>query len=393
MIKRYTLVGIMLFLMACNTPRKLVLSGEYDWAIEKLVNKLRRNPNKDENVILLERAYFGAQKQDLDRIDFLKKEGNENNWVEIASRYQHIKQRQELIRPLMPLRVGKLSRNTNIQFIDVDNQIINSKQKAAEFYYNSGLQKLQSGGIMNARSAFADFQQVKGYNNASHYPSLDSLLNESHFQGEVFALFKIRNNSNAVLPKDFEMELRKISLQDLNSEWIHFDVNDRLDLKYQYHVVANIKLIDVGPEQWKEKEYEETKLIQDGWDYVLDAKGNVKKDSLGNDIKKPKMKTIRCKIKEVQQTKAATINAVVDYMDLRSKQLIGSYPVKADAVFQNYAAKAIGNQDALSDATRAKLGNQPLPFPTDLQLISQAGQTLKPLIKQVLAEHRNLVQN
>ena len=80
-------------------------------------------------------------------------------------------------------------------------------------------------------------------------------------------------------------------------------------------------------------------------------------------------------------------------MDLRSKQLIGSYPVKADAVFQNYAAKAIGNQDALSDATRAKLGNQPLPFPTDLQLISQAGQTLKPLIKQVLAEHRNLVQN
>ena len=392
-MKKYFTLVLVAFIVACNTPRKLILSGDYDWAIEKLVNKLRRNPNKDENVILLERAYFGAQKSDLDRIDFLKKENNENNWVEIADRYQHIKNRQELLKPLLPLHVAKLNRTCNIQFIDVDNQLINSKNKAAQFYYDEGLRKMQAGGRLNARDAFINFQQAKGYSNYTRFTNLDSLLNESHFQGEVFVLFKMKNNSNAILPKDFESELLKISMQDLNSEWVHYDVNQRQNIRYAYHVVANIKLIDVGPEQWKEKEYEETKQIQDGWDYVLDKKGNVKKDSLGNDIKTPKMKTIRCKIKEVQQTKASTIQALVDYMDLQSNQLLGTFPLKADAVFQNYAAKAIGNQDALSDATRAKLGNQPLPFPTDLQLISQAGQTLKPLIKQVLAEHRNLVQN
>jgi hypothetical protein len=202
----------------------------------------------------------------------------------------------------------------------------------------------------------------------------------------------MRNASDAILPKDFESELLKISVQDLNSEWINFHLNQQEGIKYNFHVVANIKNIEIGPEQWKEKDFEETKQVPDGWQYVLDKKGNVKKDSLGNDIKTPKTKTIKCRIKEIQQTKVASIQTVVDYMSLESNQLLGSFPVKADAVFQNYSAKAFGNTEALIEETKRKLGNQPLPFPTNFQLISQAGETMKPLIKQVLAEHQNLVQ-
>lgn len=392
-MKKTLLLLITVSILACNTPRKLIVSGDYDFAIEKLVKKLRRNANNDDNTLLLERAYLGAQQADLNRIDYLKNEGNENNWVEIATRYQNIKYRQELIRPLLPLKIARLKRDCNIKFIDVDNQIINSRQKASDFYFNAGLQKLHAGGRMNARAAYSNFQKVKSYNYLSRYKNIDSLTSEAHFQGEVFVLFKMRNASDAILPKDFESELLKISVQDLNSEWVNFHINQQEGIKYNYHVVANIKNIEIGPEQWKEKEFEETKQVADGWQYVLDKKGNVKKDSLGNDIKIPKTKTIKCRIKEIQQTKVATINAVVDYMSLEKNQLLGSYPVKADAVFQNYAAKAFGNTEALTEETKRKLGNQPLPFPTNLQLISQAGQTLKPLIKQVLAEHQNIIQN
>ena len=39
--------------------------------------------------------------------------------------------------------------------------------------------------------------------------------------------------------------------------------------------------IEVSPEQIKEREYEDTKEIEDGFEYVLDGNGNVAKDSSG----------------------------------------------------------------------------------------------------------------
>ena len=105
-------------------------------------------------------------------------------------------------------------------------------------------------------------------------------------------LFKIRNLSQQVMPKDFENELLKITLKKLNKQWLNFDTRENQNLYYDYTIYLNIKAIDKTPERIKEIHYDETKRIRDGDEYVLDENGNVKKDSLGNDIKIPKYVTI-----------------------------------------------------------------------------------------------------
>ena len=100
--------------------------------------------------------------------------------------------------------------------------------------------------------------------------------------------------------------------------------------------------------------YTDSKKVEDGWEYVLDAKGNVMKDSLGNDIKTKKYKTISCDVIETVQKKESTIGAVVQFFTANN-ELIQSVPVSSVANFQYISATAIGDLNALSDASRAKL--------------------------------------
>jgi hypothetical protein len=390
-MKKYIWVVLAaIIITGCASPRKLVLTGQYDAAIAVLVKKLSRNATKDENILLLERAYLGGQQQDLERINYLKKENQADNWVEITDHYNSIKRRQALIKPLMPLHLAKANRQSNIQFINIDDQLISSKTKAAEYYYQSGVTSLKQGGRGNARKAFIDFLEAKTYNN-SGLKNLDSLLKLAKKNGITHVLFRMKNATQTIIPADFENELLKISLQELNSEWVSYDVRERAEVKYSYVIVANLKEIIVSPQKYMEREYEETKKIQDGFEYELDSKGNVKKDSLGNDIKHPKYKTIKCLVKEVQQTKSGSINAIVDYLNTETNQLLGSYAASGNSLFENFAAKALGDTNALTEETKKKLGNQPLPFPTDLNIINLAGQTLKPQIKNIIWDKKYLI--
>ena len=73
-----------------------------------------------------------------------------------------------------------------------------------------------------------------------------------------------------------------------------FPVSDNFWTKFYFpedSVVADIEAkliltdVEVGPESVRRENIERSRRIEDGWDYVLDANGNVAKDSTGNDIK------------------------------------------------------------------------------------------------------------
>ena len=138
---------------------------------------------------------------------------------------------------------------------------------------------------------------------------------------------------------------------------------------YAYVILVNIKAIDVSPEALKEVHYTESKEIEDGFTYLLDKNGNVVKDSLGNDIKIPKHKTITCTIVETQQKKTALITGTLDYLNNESNQLMKTDPITAQAFFENYFATASGDLTALSDSTKKKIGNKFIPFPTNPAMI------------------------
>lgn len=390
MIKRSIFYFLMALLFAaCTSSETYMQRGQYDAAINKAKRKLVKKPSKESEAIVLERAFKKANQKDKDYINFLKKEGRPDNWDQIFSVYTRMKNRQNNIRSILPLRIASQNRNAEFEFVDYDNEIIHAKKRAAEYYYANGLRLLQSGDKMNARKAYQEFQRVKKF--YSSYKDVDQKLNEARASGTSYVIYQMVNKSIIPLPKGFEDELTKISLTDLNSQWVVYDVIPNNNINYDYTILVNMKNISVSPEGVKEGAFENTKEIEDGWQYVLDKRGNVQKDTAGNDMKVPKYKTITCRVVETKLYKRAVIAGSLDFIDNRTKQIIKTDPIMAESIFDYSFATAVGSIEALKPEHRAKLNNKPMPFPPTPQMILDAGQTLKNMVKDIIHRNKNVI--
>src|SRR5262249_7881392 len=155
---------------------------------------------------------------------------------------------------------------------------------------------------------------------------------------------KIMNNSGAPLFTELEKQLTTISIGDLNSEWVNFSSENNSSQYYDYSVVVNVQQIIMTPDMKLQPQVNiEKRKIQDGWQYEYDSKGNVKKDSSGNDIRKPKYKTISCMVTEYVEQKTCSLAGSVDYHRTGNNSLLYSYPFNVNEVFEYHWATANGD--------------------------------------------------
>lgn len=362
-------LAVIILMASCTSSKKLLEKGRYDAAIEKAVKKLRKNPNDSDELYVLQEAFKQANLFDTQRIQFLEKEDREANWLEIYFLYSDLKNRQDVIRSL-PSSV-----RNQFTLVNYDEEIIQAKESAAEAMYQQGLDYLKRGDRQSARLAYQEFVRVKEI--YSDYKDVNRLLKESRYAGTNFVLLQVENNSDTILPKDFLAELKKISLADLNSQWVQYESQVDTSKYYDYFVVINIQRIDMSPERVKEQTYTEAKEIQDGMRYVFDRNGNVKKDSLGNDMQVPNMVTISADVKEIRQFKEAVVAGSIAYVNLQNDQLMHTDKLSVNAVFEHFSTGVSGDIRALSKESREKAGSRPVPFPSDEMMLLDARRSVE----------------
>jgi len=373
----YLVFSFLLLSWGCGSTSRLILSGNYDQAIARSINKLKRNRNNEKQIKFLKEAFDKAQERDLDRIEFLKKEGLAGNSVEVFRIYEQIKERQEKIKPLLPLYIDE--KEVSFRLINVDDELIRWKKEAAGFLYESALRLLKNGDKYEARSAYEKLAEVNrifpGYRDVEKY------MNEARNKGMNYVLYLVTNRSANLVPVEFVEELYTLDYARINGAWFTILPEiERHDVEPDHEVAVIIDIVDVGPEQVKEKEWIEKKETEDGFTYAKDERGNFITDSLGNKIKVPKYKEIQCKVIEAHQFKAATFKGKIELRDLRSNQLLDSRPLNVNFVFEHLSYRAEGNIEALSEESRKKLANRPLPFPSDFQMVMDAAREVKPVI-------------
>lgn len=386
MIQRILYLLLILSLLGCISSKKYLQRGQYDKAIEKAVKKLSRKPDKTEEIGVLKKAYHIAMDEDRKRIKELRMTGQPDVYEEIFRIYEDMEARQELVRRLPS---GILNR-IDYQYINFKEEKVNAQRKAAEYLYAHGKKLLRSGSRFDARKAYDEFRRAQ--NIMSNYKNTDQLINEALAKGKTQVLFTMSNNSGTPLPKGFEKELFKISLAGLNSRWINYDTRPVRNKHYHHKINLKIKRIMVSPERVREKEYTETKVVDDGWEYVLDEDGNVKKDSLGNDIKQKKTKEISCRVKENMMEKHTAISGRLEFVKTAGNQVMKTDPITAEWHFEHNYIQTFGDLEALSEKTKKKLGVKPVPFPPSSAMILNAATVLKEVSKDAIYDHRRMFQ-
>ncbi len=370
---------------SCASSSKLLQKGEYDKAIAKAAKILQKKPDKTDEIVTLKKAYSLANSKDIEAIKQLKMSGQPDIFDRVVMYYNKLVHRQEIVERLPDQVLNAIG----FSYTDYSMELIKSKKKAADFFYAHAISLLETGDKIDARQAYNEFARVKDY--FPLYLDVDSKMNKAYISGTNNIIFILNNESRTVLPEDFESELLKISLKKLNRQWLNFDTYIDENIDYDYSVYLTLRKIATSPERVKEVNYKETKEIEDGFDYLLDENGNVKKDSAGNDIKVPKIKIISCHITETQLYKSALVNGTLDFYDNTTNQLIKTQPITSEFIFDYRFATAFGDLNALKIETKQIIELKPVPFPTDFQMIFDTNEDLKSKAKSTISANRKIL--
>ena len=132
-----TLIGIMtmVFFSACTSLEKMVETGHYDQAIVKVAKKISGKKNKKtKDIKILESAFAKIIEEDLTRAANLKESGRASAWDEVFNAYVSIEERQELVRPFLPL-VSKDGYKANFNFANVQTLKNEAADNAIVYHY------------------------------------------------------------------------------------------------------------------------------------------------------------------------------------------------------------------------------------------------------------------
>ena len=380
--------ALIFFLSGCGSSTKQLEKGNYDAAIDIAVKQLRKDPSDTKQISNLDRSYKIVNEQDNERIRFLKMENNPANWDEIYQINKRMNDRQILVRSVLPLELD--GRTINYEYVDYMPEMVAAKRNSADYYYAHGNELMKNQTKDSYRQAYYEFVRAKEY--VGEYEGIDAKISDSKYLGMSRVFVALQNKSIFKFDRDFEESLLSLDLQRLNSEWIEYETRS-LDenTQYDYHINVIVRNIAVGPDQTMQRDTVVKKEVEDGFTYQLDPKGNVMKDTLGNDIKIKKYKTLQCALIETIQTKICRIDGDVEVVQINPNKVIKKEPLGAESGFDHISARALGDIKALSQAQIEKTKSQPLPFPSDMEMVFRCSDALKQAINGAIQNNRRLI--
>lgn len=392
-MKKILLYSVLIVLCSCSGVKRTqeaLNTGNYETAIQKAVNNIAENKNKKSNqpyIAMLEEAFKKNAERELQHIKFLKKDGNPANFEEVYNAYGRLRSIQQRIRPLLPLQVFEENRTAQFNFRDYDGNLITAKGKLSDYLYNNAVSLLEKAAYKaDYRKAYQDLKYLEELN--PNYKDAVLKMDIAYRKGVDYVMVEMNNSTDKVIPVRLEEELLNLNTFGLNNLWTEYHTNKLSNQDYDYLMEVSFQDINISPEQINEKQIIKEKQIKDGFKFVKDRNGNVVKDSLGNKIKIDNFKTVKADFYQFTQFKSAQVTGVVNFTDLRKQQQINQYPLASEFVFEHVYANYDGDKRALDNDLISLLQLARVPFPSNEQMVYDAGEDLKNNLKSILQRQR-----
>ncbi|GAA4282258.1 hypothetical protein GCM10022260_26810 [Gaetbulibacter aestuarii] len=361
---------------------KAVSVGNYDQAISSAIDKLRVNKDKrskSDIIVLLENSYRKATERDLNDIKYLKADTNPETFIKIYDKYVALDNRQERIKPLLPLYVN--NREVNFNFKNYNTNIVAYKNKASDYLYDKAQGLLATNNKLDARDAYNSLNTIQDIN--PNYKNVLQLMDVAHQKGSDFVLVDMVNESGKVIPQRLENDLLNFSNYGLNNFWTVYHSAPEEGVNYSYNMKVGFRQINISPEQIKERQFTKEKQVANGKKELI-KDGKVVKDSLGNAIKVDNYKTVSCTYYEYRQFKSSQVVGNVEYYNLQNNQLVDAFPISSEFVFEHIYATSNGDRRALDTNLIPFLERRAVPFPTEEQMIYDTGEDFKLKLKSII---------
>lgn len=314
------------------------------------------------------------------------KEQTTTNLEKIYATYRQLHQRQELVRPLLPLKNNLTGVVAEFEMEDYSSAIVDSKNALSEYVYSQAEKDLKLASRMQARQIYSTLLQLRNLN--PNYRNLNQLIDQAQDIGTDYAYLNLKNETDKIIPKALENELLDFNTYGIKDNWTVYHGRRDPKVAYDFGIEVVFKNIEITPEVLREKEIVQEKQIKDGTKNLVDRNGNIVRDSLGKPIKIDNIKTVKATIYQTLQTKSALITAQVIYKDVYTNQNINTYPLTSQYVFEHYFATYKGDKRACDNVYLGYFNQKLVPFPSNEQMVYDTGEDLKNQLKNILSKYR-----
>lgn len=369
--------------------QNLLSSGNYDDAITNAVSNLQTNKDKkgkQDYIYLLEEAFAKAKERDLNTLNLLAKDANPAQLEQMYNTYLQLNNRQEKIKPLLPLKLLNEGRNAQFPFDNYNEQIVSSKNALAGYLYANTKTLMRTANKMEFRKAYDDLTYLNQIN--PNYKDVLKLMDEAQFKGTDFVNVYTKNETRMIIPARLQNDLLDFSTYGLNDKWTVYHSSKQKEIDYEYGLMVNFREIYISPEQIKEREFVKERLVKDGAKKLIDANGKVVLDDKGKEVYVDNLLPATVRIYEIRQLKSCQIIAKVDYVNLKTNQLIQSFPVTSDYIFENIYATYKGDRRASDDNYYSYFDRRAVAFPSSEQMVYDTGEDLKRKLKDIITRNR-----
>jgi hypothetical protein len=278
MKKSLLLFFFILLIASCGVKKtqNLLSEGDYDAAIDRAVDGLHSNKaskGKQDYVYLLEEAFAKAKERDLRNLDLLAKDKNPSNFEAIYNTYIQLNNRQDKIRPILPLPLLNKGRNAYFPFDNYNSQIVTSKNSLSKYIYDNSKALMLTNDKQTFRRVYNDLNYLNQIN--PNYKDVIKLMEEAQFKGTDFVSVSLNNETNMVLPARLQDDLLDFNALGMNDKWTSYHSYLQEGIDYDFQLIVNFRRIDISPEQLKEKEIIKERKIKDGLKTLIDKNGKV----------------------------------------------------------------------------------------------------------------------
>lgn len=389
MKKLFLLFLASFLLISCGGTQKatnLIATGNYVNAFNISIEKLTKDKNSkssQKHIPVLKEAYTKAVEADLNEIANLKNSNSPESLKTVYGKYLNLDLRQDEVRLLLPLYVE--GNEVNFSFDDYTKKIKVAKNNYSASLYNLAIKEMK-GDKLSSRSAYKHLEELI-YVNPTYKNNLTQLSQKAKDKGSSFVLVSLKNAIKSI-SKDSIVDFTKINSGNFDNQWTQYHHSKITNTKYDYQVTIEFNKLVFEPETTNQETVPQEAKIQDGWQYQMDANGNVMKDDKGNDIKVAKYKVVKAEITLFQQNKAAKLDGNVQIKDLNANTLISNNPMFGEAKFQHLYGKYRGDQRAIEQKYYDALKAKEITYPQDYEFIKYSISNFKQKVTALLAEQK-----
>ena len=388
MKKILTFISILIGLGSCASVDKMIDRGQYDPAIDKLIGKLEgKKDKKKEQVIALEYAFQKAQERDLKREKSLRDENLSQNWSEMYAIHMLISSRQNKIEPFLPL-LSKDGYQATFKFVNIEELKQESKKNTADFYYQSALALIdESRRSLDKNAARKAYEYLLKIDELySQFKDKEQLKKVSYSMGLENFLVKITNNTKTIIPENIESELLRLSVEELNRKYKNYDVKANPSISYDHYINMNLTQLEFSPERERTRVYEDINEVETE-EAATDKNGKTKRDSFGKEMKIKVKTKYTASIEEITQSKSVLLGGRLEYIHALSDDIEFNKPIQVEGVFENHLARLVkGDRNYVTDMCRKKLNGKFMSFPSNEELLLDAAEKMKKLVKDIIYE-------